>query len=128
MRIVVTGGSGLVGRGIVRLLSDSHSVVNLDVRSRSIAGAEFFEGDVRDPRALCRAFDDADAVVHAAAIPGPAFGTKEEILDVNVEGTRNVAAAAVETGVARVVFISSESVLGFVFSGGGVRPHFLPID
>ncbi|MBN2566283.1 MAG: NAD(P)-dependent oxidoreductase [Candidatus Eisenbacteria bacterium] len=128
MRIVVTGGSGLVGRGVVGLLSGEHDVVNLDIEPRSIPGVEFVRADVRDPAALCATFSGARAVVHAAAIPGPTFGTEDEIFDVNLEGTRNVALAAVETDVARIVFISSESVLGFVFSGGGVRPQYLPVD
>ena len=128
MRIVVTGGSGLVGRGIIDLLTNEHDVVNLDIEPRPGAAVEFIRADVRDLAALCAAFRGAQAVVHAAAIPGPALGTEEEILETNLDGTRNVALAATETDVSRLVFISSESVLGFVFSAGRVHPLYLPID
>jgi nucleoside-diphosphate-sugar epimerase len=66
--------------------------------------------------------------VHAAAVPGPSFGTEEEIQRVNVDGTANVAAAAARVHATRIVFISSESVLGFVFSEGAVKPSYLPVD
>jgi len=139
MRIAVTGGSGLVGRAIVRRLAERHDVVNVDLSDPGPAGVgrspgepvssvQYAHVDILDPPALSRAFDGAQAVVHAAAIPGPAFGSEDEILNVNVEGTKNVALAANEAGVQRFVFISSDSVLGFVFSEGRVRPSYLPVD
>ncbi|MEA3409156.1 MAG: NAD(P)-dependent oxidoreductase [Candidatus Eisenbacteria bacterium] len=145
MRIVVTGGSGLVGRAIVRCLAQHHDVVNVDLsdptgvaRSHStrverLSGepeppAQYAPASILDLAALSRAIDGAQAVVHAAAIPGPAFGSEDDILNVNVEGTRNVAIAADRAGVQRLVFISSDSVLGFVFSEGRVRPRYLPVD
>ncbi len=146
MRIAVTGGSGLVGRAIVRRLAVRHDVVNIDVSDLKIdvpdlapAGVgrspdepahsvQYAHADILDLAALSRAIDGAQAVVHAAAIPGPTFGSEDDILSVNVEGTKNVALAANEAGVRRFVFISSDSVLGFVFSEGRVRPNYLPID
>jgi nucleoside-diphosphate-sugar epimerase len=129
MRIVVTGGSGLVGRGVVALLSREHAVLNLDLKPPDATStAEFVSADVRDDSALLEAFQGADAVVHAAGIPGPTFGTESETQEINVGGTRNVGLAAAGAGVPRVVFISSESVLGLVFGGGAVRPRYLPID
>jgi nucleoside-diphosphate-sugar epimerase len=74
------------------------------------------------------AVEGAGAVVHAAALPGPSFGTENEIDRVNVEGTRIVAHAAIDGGVGRFAFISSEAVLGFVFGGGRVRPRYFPVD
>lgn len=133
MRVAVTGGSGLVGRRIVDLLSRSHDVSSLDLAPppRSARGpqpADYTRVDILNLSELCRAVKGADAVVHAAGLPGPSFGTEEEILNVNVEGTRNVALACEHAGVLRTVFISSEAVLGFVFAGGRVAPHYFPID
>ncbi len=146
MRIAVTGGSGLVGRAIVRRLAERHDVVNIDLsdpgahardlrptgvarsRDEPAPSVQYSHADILDLVALSRAIDGAQAVVHAAAIPGPSFGSKDDILNVNVEGTRNVALAANGAGVRRVVFISSDSVLGFVFSEGRVRPNYLPVD
>jgi nucleoside-diphosphate-sugar epimerase len=133
MRIVVTGGSGLVGRAIVRQLAARHNVLSFDIIDPGDAGVDLspaahLRGDVRDLDAVTGALEEAHAVVHAAALPGPSFGSPAEIHDVNVEGTKNVAAAARRAGVGRIVFISSDSVLGFVFSAGAVTPRFLPVD
>jgi nucleoside-diphosphate-sugar epimerase len=133
MRVAVTGGSGLVGRAIVRLLATRHDVINIDIAASDPAGIEcpaleHAHIDILDLARLSRAIDGAQAVVHAAAIPGPAFGSEDDIAEVNVEGTRNVAVAADRAGVRRIVFISSESVLGFAFSDGAVGPRYLPVD
>ena len=147
MKIVVTGGSGLVGRAIVRRLARRHDVVNVDLADLDVSRIEhshstragrssgepespvqYVHADILDLAALSRAIDGAQAVVHAAAIPGPTFGSDDDILNVNVEGTKNVALAAGRAGVQRLVFISSDSVLGFVFSEGRVRPRYLPVD
>ena len=139
MRIAVTGGSGLVGRVIVRRLAKRHDVVNVDISGPGPPGVghspgepapsvQYAHADILDLTALSRAIDGAQAVVHAAAIPGPTFGSEDDILNVNVEGTKNVVLAANEAGARRFVFISSDSVLGFVFSEGRVRPSYLPVD
>jgi len=146
MRIAVTGGSGLVGRAIVRRLAERHDVVNIDLfdfgadacdlkptgversPTEPAPSVQYAHADILDLTTLSRAIDGAQAVVHAAAIPGPAFGSEDDILNVNVEGTRNVAVAADEAGVRRFVFISSDSVLGFVFSKGRVQPNYFPVD
>lgn len=128
MKIAVTGGSGLVGRYIVRRLAENHEVLNLDTREPPERVACHVPCDILVREDLSRALDGADAVVHAAGIPGPDLGTEREIRRVNVEGTREVALAARACRIERVVFISSESVLGFVFSRGKRQPAYLPID
>lgn len=140
MRFAVTGGSGLVGRAIVRRLALDHEVVNIDIaagqRDGSASGTreirpgsvEHSPTDVTDLPKLCVALRGADVIVHAAGIPGPTFATEHEIMEVNVEGTRNVGLAAAAESIGRIVFVSSEAVLGFVFSKGAVRPRYLPVD
>jgi len=128
MRVVVTGGSGLVGRAVIRRLSSNHDVVNVDLEDPGQPAGRHVRADVLDERAMLAALDGAGAVVHAAALPGPSFGTEDEIERVNVEGTRIVARVALDRGVGRFVFVSSEAVLGFVFGCGRVGPRYLPID
>lgn len=128
MRIVVTGGSGLVGRRIVRRLVRDHDVVNLDVRRPADECGVHIRGDILDADFLRLVLDGADAVVHAAAIPGPSFGSPDEMERTNVHGTRIVARAAFQCGIRKMVHISSDSVLGIVFSGGRTTALYFPID
>ena len=86
MRIVVTGGSGLVGRGVVRRLSSDHDVVNVDLKEPDRPIGRQVRADILDDRAMRRALEGADAIVHAAAVPGPDFGAEAEIDRVNVGG------------------------------------------
>ncbi|MBD3348286.1 MAG: NAD-dependent epimerase/dehydratase family protein, partial [Candidatus Eisenbacteria bacterium] len=128
MRILITGGSGLVGSRVVRLLSRSHEVLNLDLRAPPDTSASHLPGDILDRDTVRAAMNGIDAVVHAAAIPGPAFGVADDICLTNIEGTRRVALAAFDSGVGRFVNLSSESVLGFAFGEQKVQPMYLPVD
>ncbi len=128
MRVVVTGGSGLLGLRIMSRLAGEHDAINLDIRSPRNAAGEYVRCNILDGQSVARALRGATAVVHAAALPGPSFGTPEELATVNTGGTAEVARAALEAGVQRFIYISSESVLGFVFGEGVQRPRYLPID
>lgn len=128
MIVAVTGGSGLVGRRIVEVLLENHDVVNVDVRPPARHTELHRRCDILDARALTEAFDGARAVIHAAAVPGPKQADADVIASVNVQGTRHVLEAAAANGIPRLVHISSEAVLGFVFSEGKIRPRYLPID
>lgn len=111
--IVVTGASGFLGSGVVRSLHERGLPVRgVDLRppTNPPAGIDHRIADVRDADALAAAFAGAGAVVHcAAALPSY---SSAEIRSVIVEGTRTVLAAARDTGVPRVVHISSTSVYG----------------
>ena len=120
MHVVVTGSTGTVGRELIRLLEDDVRVDGVVATARLPRdGAELgwrstpvTVADVRDPEALHRAFAGADVVVHAAfSIYGMRQGQRE--LDaVNVEGSLNVARAAVRAGVRRLVYLSSIAAYG----------------
>lgn len=107
MRVLVTGGSSLLGRAVTGQLLDRGDAVTCFQRSAGDGGAAHVRGDVRDPRAVLRAVRGHDAVVHLAALvaPRPRW---EDAFAVNVLGTRNVVSAAARCG--RLVHISSPSV------------------
>jgi nucleoside-diphosphate-sugar epimerase len=128
MRIVVTGGSGLIGRRITARLATEHEVVNVDLRVPDLPVGVHVRADILDAEAVARSLEGADAVVHAAAIAGPSMGVAEDIYITNVNGTRVVSEAARTVGVGRFVNISSEAVLGFVFGAGRIKPRYFPID
>jgi len=119
MRICVTGGTGFIGKMLVRrLLAEDHQVRVL-ARSSPRAeglkaqGAEIVPGDVSDDAALDSAAKDAELVFHAAAkVAGS--GSLEEFTDVNVNGTQRVFDACLRQRVRQVVYLSSVAVYGIV--------------
>jgi nucleoside-diphosphate-sugar epimerase len=127
MRVLVTGGAGYLGTTLVpMLLERGHEVVVFDsLRFGLQPVIPFFRdprfslvrGDMRDRRSLEAAARNADAIVHLAAIVGyPACAAApQETREVNVDGTRNLAAVA---GRERpVVFASTSSCYGAVPEG-----------
>ena len=126
MRIVVTGGSGKGGRYVVRDLRDhGHEVVNVDVRHDGSAYGQCVVADLTDLGQTQDALSGAEAVVHFAAIPAPGLRPDGETFRINILSTYNVFAAAVAHGMRRVVWASSETVLGLPFDR---PPDFAPID
>ena len=126
MRIVVTGGTGKGGAWVVRDLRDhGHDVLNVDIRRDGSAFGLCLVADLTDLGQVQDAFAGADAIVHFAAIPAPGLRPDGETFRINVLSTYNVFAAAVAHKVRRVVWASSETVLGLPFD---IEPSFAPID
>jgi nucleoside-diphosphate-sugar epimerase len=126
MRIVVTGGSGKAGRWVVTGLRErGHDVLNVDWRSDGNTGGHSLVTDLTDLGQCSDALAGADAVVHLAAIPAPGLRPEGETFRINTLSTYNVFASAVAHGLKRVVWASSETVLGLPFD---VPPAFAPID
>ena len=69
-----------------------------------------------------------DAVMHVAGIPHPLNDPAKRVFDVNVNGTFNVLEAAAQHGIAKVVFTSSESTMGFAFAAHRLAPLYIPVD
>jgi nucleoside-diphosphate-sugar epimerase len=114
--VSISGGAGFLGLHLARrLLADGAAVRTLDIAPLDDLelerGVDELRGDVRDPSAVTRLVRSADVVVHAAAAL-PILASRESIRSVNVDGTANVLAAALEAGVRRVVFVSSTAVYG----------------
>jgi nucleoside-diphosphate-sugar epimerase len=111
MTVVVTGASGHIGANLVReLLGRGETVRVLAHRAtRSLEGldVEIVDGDVLDIGSLHDAFAGADLVYHLAGVISIAGDPKGIVRAVNVDGAENVARAALETGVRRMVHCSS---------------------
>ena len=126
MRIVVTGGTGKAGRWAVAHLRDlGHDVLNVDQAHDDSAHGLCLVADLTDPGQALEALAGADAVVHLAAIPAPELRPPAETFRINTLSTYNVFAAAELHGLSRVVYASSETVLGLPFDE---PPAFAPID
>jgi nucleoside-diphosphate-sugar epimerase len=126
MRIVVTGGSGKAGRWVVRDLREhGHDVLNVDLTHDGSPHGQCVLADLTDLGQAHDLIAGADAVVHLAAIPAPELRAAGETFRINTLSTYNVFAAAVAAGVRRIVWASSETVLGLPFDR---PPDFAPID
>ena len=124
--VLVTGGTGSFGKAFTKILLDEYPVRKLIVFSRDelkhhqmrTGGFDdprirYFIGDVRDEPRLRRAVEGVDVLVHAAAlkqVPACEYNPIEAIMT-NVMGARNVIEAALDTGVRRVMALSTDKAV-----------------
>ncbi len=126
MKILVTGGTGFLGRRTVaELVARGHAVRLLvragSSRERFAPGVEFATGDVTDRGSLVAAASGSggcDAILHAAALV-KILAPAEQFDRINVGGLSNVLAAARATGVSRITYVSSFIALGPTENGPG---------
>ena len=110
MRVLVTGGSGLLGRMTIAALAErGHEVAALQRTHSPDLVCEQVLADVCDTKAVALAMAGCDAVIHGAARVG-VVGSREEFRRVNVGGTESVVGACRKSGVPRLVLVSSPSV------------------
>lgn len=127
MRIVVTGGSGKAGRWVVRDLRErGHEVRNVDLVHDGSAHGLCVVTDLTDLGQALEVIAGFDAVIHLAAIPAPELRPEGETFRANMLSSYNVFAAAVAHRVRRVVWASSETVLGLPFDAS--PPPYAPVD
>ncbi len=131
MRIALTGSSGKLGTVVLReLRANGHEVIGLDVIGTR--GPGFVDVDLTDYGQVIDALggvndqhDGVDAVVHLGAIPAPGIRSDVATFHNNMTATFNVFWAAVRLGIRRIVYASSETVLGLPFD---VPPPYIPVD
>jgi nucleoside-diphosphate-sugar epimerase len=132
MYIVVTGSAGKLGRAAVRALRKAkHRVVGLDLNA-SADPARSIRCDCTDFGQVMGALSGIDitggvpdAVVHLAGIPMPGLATDHETFTVNMLSTYNIMSACARLGIKRLVWASSETILGLPFT---TPPAFVPVD
>jgi UDP-N-acetylglucosamine 4,6-dehydratase len=119
-RILITGGSGTLGRAIVRTAEQEGWDAEFTIYSRSeylqaqmrsqFPHARYLLGDVRDYDRLAAAVVGHDVVIHAAAMKRlpECEAQPTECMQTNVVGSANVARACIAGGVARCVGISTD--------------------
>jgi len=114
-RFLITGGAGFLGINLIRyLLQKGQAVTSLDIAPFDYPDVRdrirIVQGDIRNPRDVEAAMDQADQVVHAAAAL-PLY-KPADIFSTDVEGTRLVLETALRKGIRRVIHISSTAVYG----------------
>jgi nucleoside-diphosphate-sugar epimerase len=132
MRVMITGCNGKIGRAVVPALRKAaHNIVGLDIAGPFEMGRAI-NCDCTDFGQVMGALSGIDvaggrpdAVLHLAGIPMPALAADQRIFQTNVSSTYNVFSAAARLGIKRVVWASSETILGLPFDQ---PPEFAPID
>jgi nucleoside-diphosphate-sugar epimerase len=130
MKILVTGGTGAVGRMAVdRLVKNGHDVTVIGRRPGFvIEGAVYKQCDILDFECLTDNVSGMEGIVHLAAIPNPGKGTSQDIFNVNCTGTFNVYRAAANAGIQRIVSASSINALGYNFGIKRFKLSYFPMD
>jgi nucleoside-diphosphate-sugar epimerase len=126
-RVIVTGGSGKAGRAVVAdLMEHGFDVTSVDVTASRHPDDPTLVADLTDLGQTIEALNGADAVVHLAAIPAPHVLPEGETFRINMMSTYNVFSAAAQLGLQRVVWASSETLIGIPFEREA--PRYAPID
>jgi nucleoside-diphosphate-sugar epimerase len=129
MKVVVTGGSGRLGRHVLReFLAHGYEVLSLDRVPPLEAVCPSWIADLRRSGDLYEALKGAGAVVHLGAYHDPNLAPASETFNNNVTGTYNVLQAASDLGVERVVTASSIAAYGFSYARRPWSPEYLPLD
>lgn len=130
MRIIVTGSSGKLGAVVTReLRAAGHDVTGVDLTG--VRGDDFLQADLTDYGQVVDLMHSVaesgplDAIVHLAAIPAPGIRSDVATFHNNIGASFNVFWAAVRLGVRRIVYASSETVLGLPFDE---PPPYIPVD
>ncbi|GAA1163352.1 NAD-dependent epimerase/dehydratase family protein [Nesterenkonia sandarakina] len=131
MRIAVTGSTGKLGTVVAReLRAAGHQVIGFD--AEGTRGPGFVKLDLTDYGQVIDALggvgdqhDGVEALVHLAAVPAPGIRTDAATFHNNITATFNVFWAAARLGIERIVYASSETVLGLPFE---TPPPYIPVD
>ncbi|HET6445939.1 MAG TPA: NAD-dependent epimerase/dehydratase family protein [candidate division Zixibacteria bacterium] len=119
MQVFITGGTGFIGSHLVEALNKRDIVPKILRRDSSsldlLDGLDFVSviGDILDsPQSIAEAMTGSDWVFHVAALSDYRWQDDNLIYKVNVEGTKNLISAAMQSKVSRFIFTSSLSALG----------------
>lgn len=132
MYVAITGSSGKLGRAAVAALrAAKHRVVGMDINV-PVAPAQSMRCDCTDFGQVMGALSGVDitggipdAVVHLAGIPMPGLASDHQTFEINVRSTYNVFSACARLGIRKVIWASSETILGLPFDD---PPAFIPLD
>ncbi len=131
-RPLITGGTGFLGRHVVRLLApDARVLVRRESRGLARLGVEQVTGDVEDAASLAHAMRGATGVYHLAGLVSRSSADTTRMMRVHVDGTRAVLEAAAAAGVKRVVIASSSGTIAVsrdaAFVADERAPHALEV-
>jgi dihydroflavonol-4-reductase len=118
MKILVTGATGFIGSHLIRRLKQTdHQIFCLvrktsDIRLLNELGVTLVSGDVTDKISVLEGMKDCDWVINLANVYSFWESDKRVYTQVNIEGTRNVMQCALETGISKVIHVSTAAIFG----------------
>ena len=118
MKAFITGATGFIGSYVVKRLAQTEHEMRCLVRKTSNVrelqelGATLIEGDVTDKDSLLTGMKGCDWVLNLANVYSFWEPNKRVYRDINVKGTQNVMECALETGVSKVVHVSTLAIFG----------------
>jgi len=148
-KILVTGGTGLVGSHLLYELVSKGSSVRAMIRNKAniekvrkvfayytnsfnelIEKIEWIEGDVLDMVSLEEAFENISIVYHCAAVVSFTNKNKSELLKTNIEGTENIVNLCLDKNIEKLCYVSSVAAIGSTENGDQVteKEMWIPAD
>jgi UDP-glucose 4-epimerase len=128
LKVVVTGGGGKLARHLLPELISKHEVVLFDKQPPDQDPSLFTQGEITDLNKLNQVFRGAKVVIHLAALRSIYNHLPMEVMETNTSGTFCVLEAAQRAKVAKIIFSSSDTVLGMAQSKNEFPPEYLPVD
>jgi UDP-glucose 4-epimerase len=128
LRVVVTGGSGKLARCLIPEIIHEHDVLLYDKQLADKKRPLFVQGEITDMNKLSKVFQGAKVVIHLAARRSRYNHLPMEVMETNTSGTFCVLEAARRANVKKIIFSSSDAVLGMAQSETEFPPEYLPID
>lgn len=133
MNVLVTGATGFIGRHLIGRLANENVCVRAlalpeeDTSALNCLGVEIVRGDVLDYQSLQRAASNCQVIFHLAARTEASGPSRKDFEEVNVQGTANVARAALSTGTGRIVFCSSGALYGRDIRNRTINEETIPV-
>ncbi len=130
MRILITGGTGRVGRPITeKAVSNGWEVRVIGAEPETdIDGITYTNMDIRDFDAMLEQVDGVDAIIHLAAHPSTLSARADEVFKLNVAGTHTIYEAASKVGVKRIAQASSINAIGSYWGYDDRKFDYFPLD
>ncbi len=130
MRVLITGGNGLIGQVVAQhLLQRGFEVHLTDLTDETqVPHTTYARCDVTRYDEVVEQARGCDAVVHMAALRGPMHDIGPIVYHINTVGTFNVFEAAAQVGIRRVVQASSINAIGCAWNSLDFVPAYFPID
>jgi dihydroflavonol-4-reductase len=115
MKVLITGGDGMLGSNLVRILLDKQYDVSVFIHhsstSKTLNGLKInkYYGSVLQPETIDNAVKGHDVIIHAAAATDVWPARSEKVRTINIDGTRNLITSALTHDIKRFIYIGSGS-------------------